>query len=59
MSEPDDPLAPWTDRLLRLGDGDGDGVAPEAARSFVHDLYVRAQADIDKERAEAEFEREE
>ncbi|MFD4002949.1 hypothetical protein [Streptomyces rubiginosohelvolus] len=57
MSEPDDPLAPWTDRLLRLGDGDA--VAPEAARSFVHDLYVRAQADIDKERAEAEFEREE
>ncbi|MFB8021558.1 hypothetical protein ACFC36_23635 [Streptomyces rubiginosohelvolus] len=57
MSEPDDPLAPWTDRLLRLDDGDG--VAPEAARSFVHDLYVRAQADIDKERAEAEFEREE
>ncbi|MET8937857.1 hypothetical protein ABZX28_12725 [Streptomyces rubiginosohelvolus] len=55
MSEPDDPLAPWTDRLLRLCDG----VAPEAARSFVHDLYVRAQADIDKERAEAEFEREE
>ncbi|MET8883990.1 hypothetical protein [Streptomyces rubiginosohelvolus] len=55
MSEPDDPLAPWTGRLLRLGDG----VAPEDARSFVHDLYVRAQADIDKERAEAEFEREE
>lgn len=55
MSEPDDPLAPWTDRLLRLGDG----VAPEAARSFVHELYVQAQADIDEERAEAEFEREE
>ncbi|NED05454.1 hypothetical protein G3I55_27790 [Streptomyces sp. SID6648] len=55
MSEPDDPLAPWTDRLLGLGDG----VPPEAARSFVHDLYAQAQADIDKERAEAEFEREE
>ncbi|MGW6462625.1 hypothetical protein [Streptomyces rubiginosohelvolus] len=55
MSEPDDPLASWTDRLLLLGDG----VAPGAARSFVHDLYAQAQADIDKERAEAEFEREE
>ncbi len=55
MSEPVDPLAPWTDRLLRLGDG----IAPEAARSFAHDLYAQAQADIDKERAEAEFEREE
>ncbi|MGW4839081.1 hypothetical protein [Streptomyces globisporus] len=55
MSEPDNPLAPWTDRLLRLGGG----VPPEAARSFVHDLYAQAQADIDKERAEAEFEREE
>ncbi|MFB7481129.1 hypothetical protein ACFUEM_22575 [Streptomyces anulatus] len=55
MSKPGDPLAPWTDRLLRLGPG----IAPEEARRYVHDLYVQAQADIDKERAEAEFEREE
>ncbi|MEV7489691.1 hypothetical protein HFP69_03140 [Streptomyces sp. ARC12] len=55
MSEPGDPLAPWTDRLIRLGAD----IAPEEARRYVHDLYVQAQADIDKERAEAEFEREE
>ncbi|MER6345241.1 hypothetical protein ACWC10_15210 [Streptomyces sp. NPDC001595] len=55
MNEPGDPLAPWTDRLLRLGPG----IPPEDARRFVHDLYTRAQADSDEERAEADFEREE
>ncbi|CAM5565265.1 hypothetical protein STANM309S_02684 [Streptomyces tanashiensis] len=29
------------------------------ARRFVHDLYAKAQADLDAERAEADFEREE
>lgn len=55
MSEPGDPLASWTDRLLRLGAD----ISPEDARRFVHDLYARAQADVDDERAEAEFQREE
>ncbi|MFD7671891.1 MULTISPECIES: hypothetical protein [Streptomyces] len=55
MNEPGDPLATWTDRLLRLGAG----IAPEDARKFVHDLYAQAQSDLDSERAEADFEREE
>jgi hypothetical protein len=55
MNEPGDPLVLWTDRLLRLGPG----IPPEDARAFVHDLYARAQADRDEERAEADFEREE
>ncbi|MFH8837085.1 hypothetical protein [Streptomyces sp. NPDC017868] len=55
MTEPDDPLGSWTGRLLRLGVG----ISPDDARKFVHDLYARAQADLDAERAEADFEREE
>ncbi|MER5202581.1 hypothetical protein [Streptomyces sp. NPDC002825] len=55
MTEPEDPLGPWTGRLLRLGPG----ISPEAARSFVHDLYAQAQSDRDDERAEADFQREE
>lgn len=55
MNEPGDPLASWTGRLLRLGVG----IAPEDARKFVHDLYAQAQSDLDSERAEADFEREE
>jgi hypothetical protein len=55
MKETGDPLGPWTDRLVRLDPG----ISPQDARGFVHDLYVRAQADRDEERAEADFEREE
>ncbi|GGR11557.1 hypothetical protein GCM10010497_11780 [Streptomyces cinereoruber] len=55
MNDPGDPLAPWTDRLLRLGAG----IPPEDARTFVRELYATAQADRDDERAEADFEREE
>ncbi|MFI7872337.1 hypothetical protein [Streptomyces salinarius] len=55
MKEPGYPLGPWTDRLLRLDPG----ISPQDARGFVHDLYARAQADRDEERAEADFEREE
>ncbi|MFJ5774470.1 hypothetical protein [Streptomyces sp. NPDC093094] len=55
MTESTDPLDPWTARLLRLGEG----ISPEAARTFVQDLYTHAQADLDEKRAEAEFEREE
>ncbi|MFI9150547.1 hypothetical protein [Streptomyces sp. NPDC053367] len=55
MTETTDPLDLWTNRLLRLGEG----ISPEAARTFVHDLYTHAQADQDAERAEADFEREE
>ncbi|KOX26052.1 MULTISPECIES: hypothetical protein [unclassified Streptomyces] len=54
-SGPGGPLGPWTDRLLRLGTG----IPPEDARAFVRDLYARARADRDEERAEAGFEREE
>ncbi|MEU3607083.1 hypothetical protein AB0E83_16795 [Streptomyces sp. NPDC035033] len=53
--EQGDPLAAWTERLLRLGGG----ISPEDARTFVHDLYTHAQSDRDEERATAEFEREE
>ncbi|MCZ0982778.1 hypothetical protein O1L60_38285 [Streptomyces diastatochromogenes] len=55
MTEPDDPLGSWTGRLLRLGVG----ISPDEARKFVHALYAQAQADLDAERAEADFEREE
>ncbi|CAM5416318.1 hypothetical protein [Streptomyces tanashiensis] len=55
MTEPEDPLGYWTSRLLRIGVG----ILPEDARRFVHDLYAKAQADLDAERAEADFEREE
>ncbi|WP_282694587.1 hypothetical protein [Streptomyces sp. CC208A] len=53
--EQGDPLAAWTERLLRLGDG----ISQEDARAFVHELYTHAQSDLDAERAEADFEREE
>ncbi|MER5736653.1 hypothetical protein ABT117_13380 [Streptomyces sp. NPDC002262] len=53
--EQGDPLAAWTQRLLRLGAG----ISPVDARSFVRDLYTHAQADLDAERAEADFVREE
>ncbi|MEO3764181.1 hypothetical protein [Streptomyces sp. B5E4] len=52
---PEDPHGEWTSRLLSLGPG----IPPAAAREFVHDLYVHAQSDLDEERAEADFEREE
>ncbi|WP_158708626.1 hypothetical protein [Streptomyces bikiniensis] len=55
MNEPGDPLAPRTDRPLRLGTG----IPPEDARTFVRELYAAARADRDEERAEADFEREE
>lgn len=55
MTVPDDPHGVWTGRLLRLGVG----ISPEDARNFVHDLYAQAQSDLDDERAEADFEREE
>ncbi|MFK0211004.1 MULTISPECIES: hypothetical protein [unclassified Streptomyces] len=55
MTVPDDPLGYWTGRLLRLGVG----ISPEEARKFVHELYAKARSDLDAERAEADFEREE
>ncbi|MFF0201385.1 hypothetical protein [Streptomyces sp. NPDC005017] len=55
MTETTDSLDAWTSRLLGLGEG----ISPEAARTFVHDLYAHAQADLDEGRAEAEFQREE
>ncbi|MFD8011192.1 hypothetical protein [Streptomyces sp. NPDC058955] len=53
--EQGDPLAAWTERLLALGTG----ISPEDAKAFVHDLYNHAQAALDAERAEVEFQREE
>lgn len=50
-----DPLASWTERLLRLSDG----IAPDEARAFVHDLYTHAQSELDEARAAADFERDE
>ncbi|GAA3942061.1 hypothetical protein GCM10022244_57470 [Streptomyces gulbargensis] len=50
-----DPFGPWTERLLGLADG----ISREDARQFVHDLYTHAQSDLDQERAEADFERDE
>ncbi|MFF5635951.1 hypothetical protein [Streptomyces sp. NPDC012825] len=55
MNESGDPLALWTDRLLRFGTG----IPPEDARTFVRELYAAGQADRDEERAKADFEREE
>ncbi|MGY3340660.1 hypothetical protein ACVW0K_006759 [Streptomyces filamentosus] len=56
MSEAqDDPLAAWTERLLRLGGG----MSPDDARAFVHDLYAYAQSTLDETRADADLEREE
>ncbi|GHJ92396.1 MULTISPECIES: hypothetical protein [Streptomyces] len=50
-----DPLAAWTARLLGLGTG----ISPEDADAFVRDLYAHAQSDLDEERAEADYVREE
>ncbi|GHJ92407.1 hypothetical protein SNE510_19260 [Streptomyces sp. NE5-10] len=51
----DDPHHAWTPRLSSLGPG----TAPGRAREFVHELHAHAQSDLDDERAEADFEREE
>ncbi|MER5951725.1 hypothetical protein ABT127_37375 [Streptomyces sp. NPDC001904] len=51
----DDPHREWTQRLTSLGPD----IPADKARKFVHELYDHAQADLDDERAEAEFEREE
>lgn len=52
MSEPFDT---WTDRLQDLGTD----VDAEKAEGFVQELYRAAQVDLDQERAQADFEREE
>ncbi|WP_353940243.1 hypothetical protein ABII15_00685 [Streptomyces sp. HUAS MG91] len=51
----DDPHGAWTKRLISLGPD----ISADKAREFVHDLYDHAQSDLDDERTEAEFEREE
>ena len=51
----DDPHREWTQRLAALGPD----ISADKARRFVHDLYDRAQADLDDKRTEAEYEREE
>ncbi|MFJ4923522.1 hypothetical protein [Streptomyces sp. NPDC088725] len=50
-----DPRETWTSRLRDLSDE----VPPENAERFVNDLYAAAQADLDEQRAQADFEREE
>ncbi|WBB58800.1 hypothetical protein O7599_24720 [Streptomyces sp. WMMC500] len=45
----------WTRRLLSLHPE----IPPDAASLFVADLYAQAQADLDAERAEVDFQREE
>ncbi|MBO1335717.1 hypothetical protein [Streptomyces sp. VRA16 Mangrove soil] len=51
----DDPYDAWTRRLLSLSPD----LSRDSARQFVHDLYAHAQSDLDDQRAEADFEREE
>ncbi|TXS71540.1 hypothetical protein EAO69_22385 [Streptomyces sp. me109] len=50
-----EPSEKWVDRLKELT-GEPPG---EKAEKFVHDLYTTAQKDLDAQRAQAEFEREE
>ncbi|MFD8425521.1 hypothetical protein [Streptomyces sp. NPDC059466] len=52
MTEPPDR---WVDRLKDLT-GDSSG---KKAEEFVHDLYTAAQNELDAQRAQAEYEREE
>jgi len=55
MAADNDPHREWTQRLTTLGQD----IPTDKARQFVHDLYDHAQSDLDDERNEAEFEREE
>lgn len=52
MTEPADV---WVNRLKDLT-GDSSG---KQAEEFVHDLYAAAQKELDAQRAQAEYEREE
>jgi hypothetical protein len=54
-----DPLGPWTEHLRDLTDKSNPDAADDTAARFVHDLYAAAQQDLDEQRAEADFEREE
>ncbi|MFE1272313.1 hypothetical protein [Streptomyces sp. NPDC058758] len=51
----DDPHDAWPRRLLPLGPG----IAPGRGRTVVHEPYAHVRSDLDAERAEAGFEREE
>ncbi|MBB0242752.1 hypothetical protein [Streptomyces alkaliphilus] len=51
----DEHIDSWTARLMELAGA----LDRETARGFVHDVYRGAQSDLDSERAEADFEREE
>ncbi|MFJ8010331.1 hypothetical protein [Streptomyces fagopyri] len=53
MTEPSD--ATWVNRLKDLTGGE----SREKPEEFVHDLYTAAQNELDAQRAQAEFEREE
>ncbi|NLU68337.1 hypothetical protein [Streptomyces sp. HNM0574] len=50
-----DPLARWVERLLALSDG----IDRAEAEKFVRELYAAAQSDLDADKAESEFQREE
>ncbi|MEY9846993.1 hypothetical protein [Streptacidiphilus sp. MAP5-3] len=51
----DDIITAWTERLRVQAPG----LSPERARRFVHDLFYAAQRELDKEQAEADYDREE
>ncbi|MFJ5274527.1 hypothetical protein [Streptomyces sp. NPDC088358] len=53
MTEPNDT---WVNRLKDLT---GDSPGEKKAEEFVHDLYTTAQNELDAQRAQAEYEREE
>lgn len=55
MTQPSDSLDPWTDRLRSLSPD----ISREDAGRFVRDLYHHAQSDRDRERSDADYEREE
>ncbi len=51
----DDVISAWTERLL----AEAPALSPERARTFVGELYFAAQRTLDKEQAEADFNRDE
>ncbi|MFC4033209.1 hypothetical protein ACFO3J_17180 [Streptomyces polygonati] len=50
-----DPMGTWTDRMQELSEE----LPAETCHRFVRDVYEAAQDDLDEQRAEADFAREE
>jgi hypothetical protein len=49
----------WVERIRRIHGASGDPSGDLEVRELVHEVYETAQKDLDVQRADAEFEREE